>query len=1071
MRIAQIAPPWEPVPPVGYGGTERVIHYLTEELVRLGHQVTLFASGDSQSSAELVPVRERSLRADGILLEEGPPFLIEEVERVRKRAADFDVIHGHVDYFAFPLGRSGSALPPIVHTMHGRLDLPGFEAVFREFADQPLVSISNDQRRPLPEQNWAETIYHGLPPDLYQFQEGPGEYLLFLGRMSPEKRPDWAIEIAQRAGLPLVIAAKIDEHDREFFEQVMRPLLARSRHVDYIGEVGDAEKNALIGKAIAQLMPIDWPEPFGLAAIEALACGTPVVTRPCGALPEIITDGVDGFIRKDIGELSDLVATRIGDLSRKRCRKTFEERFTVPIMASRYLEVYERLIQARTGARIVAPAEDNWLTVDSALAASIPKHVVKGNHAYAVFDPFGDIPEELRGEFGFYNRGTRYVSELELEINGEQPCLLSSGYRPDSQSVVADLGNEHLALPDGSVLQRNALHVRRELSVRDDVLHQDLRIRNFAEQPVPLVLSLNVGADFLDLFEVRGTVRERRGHRHDLVTSERGDEGNILYEGLDGVRRLLTLRFDVPPTERDGFRFHWRVELPPSGQWTLSAQFRGVASSEESNFRLLGTNAKRENWSQLAPRIETDHEPLNAAIRQAFVDLGQLMSTGVDGLFPTAGIPWYATLFGRDSIITALQLLPWRVDTAVSTFFTLAHYQADDAEDFTDREPGKILHEWREGEMANLREIPFIPYYGTVDATPLFIHLAHAIYAGTAKLDLLHRMWPHVLRACRWIEESGGIHGDGFIDYRCRSAIGLRNQGWKDSFDAISHEDGRLAEGAIALIEAQAYAVQALEEAAALARLVGESPSASRWERLSAELRRRTEEAFWMADEGTYALALDGERKLCRVVASNAAHALFAGLPDAERARAVADRILRPDLATAFGIRTLSSSARRYNPMSYHNGSIWPHDNWVIAEGLRRYGFLEEMSRVHGMLLNAVCTFPLRRVPELYCGFDKDEVSDPVAYPTACAPQAWASGSVPAMVTQMLGLRVDAARRTISLGPLVFPQEVQWIRVRGLRAGDSLYDFTARREGVDVHRGEGYEVIVQQRREATVGVA
>jgi glycogen debranching enzyme len=436
------------------------------------------------------------------------------------------------------------------------------------------------------------------------------------------------------------------------------------------------------------------------------------------------------------------------------------------------------------------------------------------------------------------------------------------------------------------------------------------------------------------------------------------------------------------------------------------------------------------------------------------------MSMGVDGLFPTAGIPWYATLFGRDSIITALQLLPWRADTAISTFFTLAHYQADDSDDFTDREPGKILHEWREGEMANLREIPFIPYYGTVDATPLFVHLAHEIYAGGGNLELLRRMWPHIVRACAWIEESGSVRGDGLIDYHCRSSIGLRNQGWKDSFDGVSHADGRLAEGPIALIEVQAYAVQALKEAAALARLLGEAASAERWELRAEALRGRMEESFWMADQATYALALDGERAPCRVVASNAGHALFAGVASAPRARQVADRLLQPDLATAFGIRTLSRNERRFNPMSYHNGSIWPHDNAMLAEGFRRYGFLDEMRRVHEMLLTAIGSFPLRRVPELFCGFGKDVVGEPVAYPTACAPQAWASGSVAAMVAQMLGLRVDGVQHTISLGPVMLPSGVEWIRVRGLRAGDSTYDFTAFRDGVDVHRGDGYKVIV-----------
>jgi glycogen debranching enzyme/glycosyltransferase involved in cell wall biosynthesis len=1060
MRIAQIAPPWEPVPPAGYGGTERVVQYLTDELVRAGHEVTLFASGDSTTPAKLHAVSATSLRSQGIHLHDGAPFFVDEVEQVRHNLDDFDVIHGHIDYFAFPLGRIAGA-PPVVHTLHGRLDLPHIKRVFEQFNDQPLVSISNSQRTPLPRQHWAATIYHGLPMHLYRASFKPNGYLLFLGRMSMEKRPDWAIEIAQRAGLPLVMAAKVDLHDREYFDSVVRPLLKRAKNVEFIGEVNDEQKNELLGGAAAMLMPIDWPEPFGLTAIEAFACGTPVIGRPCGALPELVTHGVDGFLHDDINTLADLVANRIGDLDRSRCRETFEKRFTAPIMAAEYVRVFEEIVRSRDAAKAAASAEGAWVTVDNALAASIPKHVLKGNHAYAVTDPLGDVPRKLRGEFGFYNRGTRYLSDLELAINGHAPCLLSSAYHPDKHAVVIDLGNEHIVLADGTAVPQNSVHIRRELTIVRDQLNQRLRITSFSNVRIPLTLRLRVAVDFADMFEVRGTMRKHRGRSLGVVPSADGSGGKAIYLGLDGVVRTLAFTFSKAATEHADATYCWTIEVGPGEDWQLEAVFEGNADRSNANFRVLGSHDKLENWTDAAPKITTDDEFFTATIQQALHDLGELMSMGVDGLYPTAGIPWYATLFGRDSIFTALQLIPWRIDTAVSTFFTLAHFQAEAFDDFTDREPGKILHEWREGEMANLREIPFVPYYGTVDATPLFVHLAHEIYMATGDRNLLEQMWPHVARACAWIEATAD-RNDGLLAYACRSPIGLRNQGWKDSWDCISHADGRLAEGPIALIEAQAYAVMALRDAAALANVRGERDAAGRWQQRAETLSQLTNDLFWMTEDATYGLALDGERNLCRVIGSNAGHALFAGTVSAEQARSIAARLMRFDMVTPFGVRTLSSVEKRFNPMSYHNGSIWPHDNAIIAEGLRRYGLLDEMRRIHSAVLSAVATFPLRRVPELYCGFGQGVVTQPVAYPTACAPQAWSSGTVLWMVRQMIDLNVDGTGRCIRTGAPALPESVSWIRIDNLRAGGGVHSFTVSRDGVEVHERGPFGIVTSE---------
>jgi glycosyltransferase involved in cell wall biosynthesis len=342
MKIAQVSPLYESVPPKYYGGTERVISYLTEELVKMGHEVTLYASGDSETQARLRPVCHRALRLDKQSVDPVADHVY-LAERVFKDSSEFDVVHSHIDYLPYPLYRRMKT--PHVTTLHGRLDIPNLVNLYREFDDIPVVSISNYQRLPLSWANWVDTVYHGLPENLYEFREKQGKYLAFLGRISPEKRADYAIEIARRAGLPLKIAAKVDKVDREYFEMVIKPMLNHP-DIEYIGEIGEAEKKDFLGNAMALLFPIDWPEPFGLVMIEAMACGTPIIARLQGAVPEVMEQGVTGFIIKDIDEAVRAVEN-IPSLSRKRCREVFEERFTARRMAENYLKVYERIIEQK----------------------------------------------------------------------------------------------------------------------------------------------------------------------------------------------------------------------------------------------------------------------------------------------------------------------------------------------------------------------------------------------------------------------------------------------------------------------------------------------------------------------------------------------------------------------------------------------------------------------------------------------------------------------------------------------------------------------------------------------------
>jgi glycosyltransferase involved in cell wall biosynthesis len=341
MRIAQVAPLYESVPPKYYGGTERVVSWLTEELVRQGHDVTLFASGDSETRARLIAGSHRSLRLDKRCVDQLAHHVL-LLERVLERADLFDLIHWHVDYLHYPLSRRSPR--PHVTTLHGRLDLPDLVPLYREFRDVPLVSISNAQREPFPSVNWRGTVYHGLPPDLYTFRPEAGSYLAFLGRVSPEKRVDRAIEIARRVGIPIWIAAKVDDVDRAYFENVIEPML-RTADAEYVGEIGQGEKDDFLGNAYALLFPIDWPEPFGLVMIEAMACGTPVVAYRRGSVTEVMEHGTTGFAVQTLEEAVRAVE-RIAELSRRRCRDVFEERFTAERMAAGYVAIYEELVAA-----------------------------------------------------------------------------------------------------------------------------------------------------------------------------------------------------------------------------------------------------------------------------------------------------------------------------------------------------------------------------------------------------------------------------------------------------------------------------------------------------------------------------------------------------------------------------------------------------------------------------------------------------------------------------------------------------------------------------------------------------
>ena len=1072
MRIAQVAPLFESVPPKLYGGTERVVSYLTEELVRQGHEVTLFASGDSVTAARLVAVSERSLRLDTRCLDQ-LAHVVRQLEEVFRRLDEFDVVHFHNDYIHYPLSRRYEPLR--LTTLHGRLDIADLVPLYREYPHEPVVSISDAQRQPLPHLNWLATIQHGLPPDLHRFHEGPGRHLAFVGRLSPEKRPDEAIRMATRFGMPLKIAAKLEEVDRPYFEARVRPLLDDPL-VEWMGEVDERGKEDLIGGAYALLFPVDWPEPFGLVMIEAMACGTPVVAYRRGAVPEVMREGVTGFVVAGADEAVKALG-QVSRLDRGACRRVFEERYLARRMAADYAALYERIVEDARGSprrrTVLAgpPAERPDLSPPAAaegfpilaMASLADEHrrVLKQGDTFAVFDHYGDVANLGLGEQGLFHQGTRFLSKLELRLGRSRPLFLSSTVKEANDLLLVDLANPDVPLEDGVALPRGTVHLFRGKLLREAVAYERVRISNHGLSSARLTLVFRFGADFADIFEVRGTRRERRGE--DLAPRVEGSAVVLSYRGLDGVTRRTRLEFSPAPSTLSSSAATFDVGLDPQAETSLflavACETDGQEPARVGYEQALGaTEDARRRVQAAACRIETSSEPFNRWLERSTADLHMMVTDMPSGPYPYAGVPWFSTPFGRDGIITAMEVLWMDPSLARGVLSYLSATQATEVRPEQDAEPGKILHETRGGEMAALGEVPFGRYYGSVDATPLFVMLAGQYYARTGDHAFIESLWPSVERALGWIDRYGDADQDGFVEYARRSPAGLVQQGWKDSGDSVSHADGRLAEGPIALCEVQGYVYAARQAASELATALGHAARADAL-LAQAELRRRFEEAFWDEELGTYALALDGEKRPCRVATSNAGHGLFAGIASPARALRVATRLFDTSSFSGWGVRTLAAGERRYNPMSYHNGSVWPHDNALVGAGLGRYGLRDELLRLLGGLFDASSFFDLHRMPELFCGFKRRGEEGPTLYPVACAPQSWAACAVFLLLQACLGLTVDGRGRQLLFVRPALPAFLDHVRIENLRVGEARVDLVLDRHetdvGINIARREG----------------
>jgi glycogen debranching enzyme len=710
---------------------------------------------------------------------------------------------------------------------------------------------------------------------------------------------------------------------------------------------------------------------------------------------------------------------------------------------------------------------------------------LKHGTLFLLTDQFGDVRPDSRG-LGLYRGDTRILACATVRVNGTRLALLQAPAGGTYQGAIemtnpGPLRDVHEKIqPEQDIeLARRTLGIRRERLLAG-ALRERVRVMNHAEHSAPVEIELVLADDGADIFEVRGYPRPQRGELRPAAADASGRRVTFRYDGLDGVRRFTHVAFtDAAEITRtadveDGagwsgqVRARWSFTLEPGTERTIEwrvwdttrpmtrASGRGERIADRAAagdtlddlfpdppaVRVDEAAAAYHAWTRGTTGVESDHELFNLSVQRSIADLRLLVNDGPDAgeRYVAAGVPWFTTLFGRDSIIIALQSLAFRPQIAIEALGVLAARQATAFDDWRDAEPGKILHELRTGEMARAGELPFTPYYGSIDSTPLWLILLGATFDWTGDRSLLDRFWPNALAALEWIDRYGDRDGDLFVEYARRSERGLVNQGWKDSADAVRDRRGQLAQPPIALAEVQGYVYDAKRRMAHLAAVRGETELAARLEMEAVALRERFEAAFWVDDLAYYAIALDGDKRQADAVTSNAGQCLWTGIVAPERAQHVADRLLGRSLFSGWGVRTYAADQPGYNPIGYHTGTVWPHDTSLIAAGLKRYGFHDEANLLIGRILEAAQQFPAFRLPELFCGFERDDTSVPVPYPVACSPQGWAAGAPFLFLQTMLGLEAHADRAELELRRPQLPGWLRSVRLTNLRVGEAVVD-------------------------------
>ena len=712
----------------------------------------------------------------------------------------------------------------------------------------------------------------------------------------------------------------------------------------------------------------------------------------------------------------------------------------------------------------VIQVENQFYVLATSSLADDRTRVLKFGETFAVFNRLGDVESIGLGEQGLYHQGTRHLSRLTLRMGGKAPQLLRSTIQGDNAFLTLDMMNPDVFGEGVLRLPRGSVHLFRAKFLWLDACYDKLRLANFGSHPAETSVSLDFAADYADIFQVRGVKREKTGEALPAIVED--DCVVLSYQGLDGVLRRTRLQFSPRPTRVSESSVRFSVRLEPKEETAISI----VITCEQQTPRRDTVDfdeAMNETLSCLEQvrlqfcRITTSDSRFNAWLSRSEADVLMMINGNPEGAYPYAGVPWFNTIFGRDGILTAMECMwaaPW-IAKAVLKY--LAETQATSVIPHQEAEPGKILHEMRGGEMANLQEVPFGRYYGSVDATPLFVMLAGAYLECTADLPFIKELWPSVRAALDWIDTYGDTDGDGFVEYQARSEKGLVQQGWKDSYDSVFHADGALASPPIALCEVQGYVYRARKAAARIASQLGLAELAQEQDQRADTLKQKFQSAFWDEELGSYVLALDGGKTACRVRASNAGHCLWTGIASPEHADRMVKTLMSDDLFCGWGIRTLGSREIRYNPMSYHNGSVWPHDNAVIADGLARYGHKQEALRILGALFEAGTYMELLRLPELFCGFHKrSNLEGPTLYPVACSPQAWAAASPYMLLASALGLHVRPSERLVEFISPELPEGIDQIELTNLPVGNRSVDIRLRRVGNKNNKNKDDAIIV-----------
>lgn len=688
-------------------------------------------------------------------------------------------------------------------------------------------------------------------------------------------------------------------------------------------------------------------------------------------------------------------------------------------------------------------------------AAAVPKtRILKYEDTFAIFDVKGDLYTVGNDELGIYHQGTRYLSRLNFLIGEtEEPLLLNSFIRKENDYLKVELTNPDLNPAGAQGIKKSTVYISRTKFLDVRGCEEEICFFNYGETPITLPIAFEFDADYKDVFEVRGTTRRNRGEL--LPTHISGSTITLGYRGLDQIDRFTSLIFSEKPSLVTDTRAAFEIQILPAQFHTLDIKFRfhekkkvNKSLSFEEALKEIQTNHYHEN--ALYSKVSSNSDQFNLWVERSRNDLVMMTTTTSTGdRYPYAGIPWYCTAFGRDGIWTALMCLWANPEMAKQTLQFLAKTQAHEKNLDTEATPGKIFHEFRSGEMANLKEIPFGKYYGTVDATPLYIMLAGEYFDRTGDLETLKNLWSSIKLAIQWVDEYGDCDGDGFVEYHTDSEKGLVNQGWKDSHDSIFHADGSDPIGPIALCEVQGYVYSAKVHASRMATLMNELELSQHLIEDAKKLKEQFDRAFWIPELNTYALALDGKKNPCKVLSSNAGHLFYCGIMKEERLKPTLDTLMGRALFSGWGIRTLGTHEKRYNPISYHNGSVWPHDSTIIAMGLARYGFKGEIEKIFEGLFKVSTHMEQTRMPEVFCGFEMEQ-EPPTLYPVACSPQAWAAASIYGLLQALLGLELNANQKQIRCYKPVLPPCLHDLKIHDLRINTSIIDLGIIRHQEDV---------------------